>query len=231
MTGEALLQVEHLAAGYGRLPVLFDVSFAIHQGEVLALSAGNGAGKSTLLAAMSGVLRPLTGGSVRFRGDDLVGMPAHLVARQGVVHVLERRRLAPFMTVLDNLRLSEASVPRQQRAVWRQRFEEAQDAHELLRTHADRKAGELSGGQQQLVAVVRGLLVAPAVILLDEPFQGLDAHAASEVRALLESASASGTAVLLTEHRAEVITGLAARTLYLERGRIVNEEIHADQLV
>ncbi|GAA1512740.1 ABC transporter ATP-binding protein [Nocardioides humi] len=226
-----LLRVEHLAAGYGRLPVLFDVSFSLEAGEVVALAAGNGAGKSTLLAAMSGVLRPVTGGRVEFRGRDLSRVPAHLIARQGLVHVLERRRLAPFMTVLDNLRLSEATVARVRRAAWRRRFEEARESHELLRSHGERKAGELSGGQQQLVAVVRGLLAEPAVILLDEPFQGLDLHAASQVCAVLEQAAGAGTAVLLTEHRAEVVTGLAHRTLHMDRGRIVDEESHVAQPV
>ena len=223
---DPLLHVSHLAAGYGRLPVLFDVTLHVQPGEVVAISAGNGAGKSTLLACISGLLRPLWGGDVAFRGRSLAEVPAHQVCRLGLIHVLERRRLAPFMTVRENLLLSEASVPRADRTAWKQRLDACLRDQPIVHRRGDHKAGTLSGGEQQLVAVLRGLLAAPSLLLLDEPFQGLDLAAAEAVRGLLQGARDEGCAILLTEHRGEVIEGLADRTLRLERGEIIEEVVH-----
>lgn len=221
-----LLATEHLAAGYGRLPVLFDVSFAVEPAEVVVVSAGNGAGKSTLLSSISGLLRPNSGGEVFLDGEAVTSVPAHINARRGLVHVLERRRLAPFMTVRDNLLLSESAVPRQHRREWAVLMSHYEDTQPLLKSHGHRLAGELSGGQQQLVAILRGLLSRPRVLLLDEPFQGLDVGVVQEVVTLLLGAREKGVAVVLTEHRAEIVEGLADRTIRLERGEIVSEVMH-----
>ena len=221
-----LLATQHLAAGYGRLPVLFDVSFAVDAGEVVVVSAGNGAGKSTLLSSISGLLRPVTGGEVLFDGTAVTSVAAHVNARHGLVHVLERRRLAPFMTVRDNLLLSESAVPRANRGDWAALMGHYEDTQPLLKSHGHRMAGELSGGQQQLVAILRGLLSRPRILLLDEPFQGLDVGVVQDVVTLLLGARDKGVAVVLTEHRAEIVEGLADRTIRLERGEIVSEVMH-----
>lgn len=225
MSGPVLV-TEHLAASYGRLPVLFDVSLTIQQAEVVVISAGNGAGKSTLLSSISGLLRPLAGGEVYFDGRPVTKVAAHRNARNGLIHVLERRRLAPFMSVLDNLRLSEAAVPRAYRPQWAEQLAHYEQTQPLLRSHRHRSAGELSGGQQQLVAILRGILSRPKILLLDEPFQGLDVGVVADVVALLLGARERGVAVVLTEHRAEIVEGLADRTLRLERGEIVSEVLH-----
>jgi branched-chain amino acid transport system ATP-binding protein len=226
VAAEPVLRVDRLAAGYGALPVLFNVSISVSEGEVVAVAAGNGAGKSTLLASISGLLRPVERGDVVFGGHDVTTRGAHQICRLGLVHVLERRRLAPFMSVIDNLRLSEAAVSRGERANWRRRFEECVKSQPIVRTHGKRKARELSGGQQQLVAILRGMLAAPRVLLLDEPFQGLDRTIVAGMRDLLLEARAAGCGILLTEHRAEIVEGLADRTLRLERGEIVDEIAH-----
>lgn len=220
-----LLETRNLAASYGRLPVLFDVTMQIRAGEIVVVSAGNGAGKSTLLSAISGLLRPIAGGSVIFEGVDLAQVPAHRSCRRGLIHVLERRRLAPFMSVNDNLRLSQAAVPRDQRARWRDdlaRF----STQPLVQSHGNRMAGQLSGGQQQLIAILRGLLCQPKLLLLDEPFQGLDRGIAGDVVTILREARSDGLGIVLTEHRAEIVEGLADRTLRLERGEIIEELVH-----
>jgi branched-chain amino acid transport system ATP-binding protein len=221
-----VLATQHLAAGYGRLPVLFDVSFEVALAEVVVVSAGNGAGKSTLLSSVSGLLRPISGGQVLLVGEDVTSVPAHVNARHGLVHVLERRRLAPFMTVRDNLLLSESAVPREHRAEWARLMSHYEDSQPLLRSHGHRMAGELSGGQQQLVAILRGLLSRPRILLLDEPFQGLDVGVVQDVVTLLLDAREKGVAVVLTEHRTEIVEGLADRTIRLERGEIVSEVMH-----
>lgn len=219
----SLLHVRHLAAGYGRLPILFDVSFEVRAGEIVAISGGNGAGKSTLLACLSGLLRPVTGGSVEFDGSDITTAPPEAICPRGLSHVLERRRLAPFMSVLDNLRLSEASVRRGERAAWRTRFTELTETHPLVRSHGGRHACELSGGQQQMIAVLRGVLAAPRLLILDEPYQGLDLAVADELSAMLGGLAASGVGIVLTEHRSEIIAGLDSRQIRLERGEIAAE--------
>jgi ABC-type branched-subunit amino acid transport system ATPase component len=222
---QPVLETRNLAASYGRLPVLFDVSMQVHGGEIVVVSAGNGAGKSTLLSAISGLLRPLVNGSVRFNGTDVTTKLAHRTCRLGLIHVLERRRLAPFMSVNDNLKLSQAALSKDQRSRWKAdlaRFGQ----QPLVQSHGNRMAGELSGGQQQLIALLRGLLCQPKLLLLDEPFQGLDRGIAAEVVEVLRSARAEGLGIVLTEHRAEIVEGLADRTLRLERGEIVEELVH-----
>ena len=221
-----MLETHHLAASYGRLPILFDVSLSVAPGEVVVIAAGNGAGKSTLLSSISGLLRPLAGGDVLFDGNPVTSRPAHINARNGLIHVLERRRLAPFMSVLDNLRLSESAVGKAHRGEWAEQLAGYQQSQPLLQSHGHRRAGELSGGQQQLVAILRGLLSRPKVLLLDEPFQGLDTGIVVEVVKLLLDARARGIAVVVTEHRSEIVGGLADRTLRLERGEIVGELVH-----
>lgn len=224
----ALLDVQHLAAGYGSLPILFDVSFDVSPGEIVAISGGNGAGKSTLLACLSGLLRPVTAGHVVFDGRDIITDSPWNICRLGLSHVLERRRLAPFMSVIDNLRLSEAAVPRRDRREWRARFDELAAHHPLVKSHGGRHASELSGGQQQMIAVLRGILAAPKLLVLDEPFQGLDLSVADDLIALLLEERDRGTAVVLTEHRSEIIAGLQSRQIRLERGEVTSHPITQD---
>jgi len=217
----ALLDVEHLAAGHGALQVLFDVTLRVEPGEIVTVVGGNGAGKSTMLASLSGLLRPIWGGSVRFDGTDIATMPAWDVCRLGLVHVLERRRLAPYMSVIDNLKLSESTVSRAERPAWKRRLKALVDEHPLVISHGSQHAVELSGGQQQLIAVLRGTLAAPRLLLLDEPYQGLDLRAAEALSDLLLAERDRGAAIVLTEHRAEIIEGLGSRSVRLERGAIL----------
>lgn len=216
----ALLDVSHLAAGYGHLPILFDVTFDVREGEIVVISGGNGAGKSTLLACLSGLLRPVTAGTIMFGGRDITSMRPWDICRTGLQHVLERRRLAPFMSVRDNLRLSEAAVQRGERSRWRERYMRLVAQHPLVRSHGDRHAAELSGGQQQMIAVLRGLLPDPRLLILDEPFQGLDVAVAADLIDLMRSCRDAGTTILLTEHRSEIIAGLESRQIRLERGAV-----------
>lgn len=217
-----VLRVRDLIAGYGGMPVIHRLNLRISRGDVVSIRGSNGAGKSTLLAAISGVLRPIDYGSIEFDGRRIEDEPAHHIARSGLVHVLERRRLAPFMSVIDNLRLSLATVSRDGREAWENRLETYLSELPVLRYNSARLARHLSGGQQQLVAVVRGLLAGPTVLLLDEPFQGLDLQVVDSVSALLERVHDDGLTLVFTEHRDEVASNLAATQLILERGQVVD---------
>ncbi len=215
---EALLSVSGLTAGYGKITVLHGVDLAIAPGEIVALLGPNGAGKTTLLCAVSGLL-PWTG-SVRFDGADTAGMSARETTRRGLSHVIEGHRVFTQLSVTDNLLLSGFDLPRGERAA---RVDEALSHFpEIAAKRADR-AGSLSGGQQQMLAVAQGLVRRPKLLMLDEPSAGLSPVLVDRVLAVAASLRAAGTAVLLVEQLIEKALRLADRVYALAQGRIVLE--------
>lgn len=211
-----LLSVVGLAAGYGNIQVLHGVDLLIHAGEVVALLGPNGAGKTTLLCAISGLLH--WEGEVRFAGADLRGAGPRETGRHGLVHVIEGHRVFTELSVADNLLLAGHGVPRAERA---RRVEEALDYFPEIAGYRATRAGTLSGGQQQMLAVAQGLVRCPRLLMLDEPSAGLSPVLVDRVLSVAAQLRANGVAILLVEQLIGKALRLADRVYALAQGRIV----------
>ncbi|MFL5317526.1 MAG: ABC transporter ATP-binding protein [Microvirga sp.] len=214
---EALLQVQGVDAGYGKIGVLHGVDLAIAAGEVVALLGPNGAGKTTLLRAISGLL-PATAGAIRFAGVDLRGRSTRDIVQGGLAHVIEGHRVFTQLSVTDNLLLAGFDLGRSERAA---RVEEALSLFpEIAEKHSDR-GGALSGGQQQMLAVAQGLVRRPKLLMLDEPSAGLSPVLVDRVLDVVARLRRAGTAVLLVEQLIEKALAASDRVYALAQGRIV----------
>jgi len=212
----ALLEIDALRAGYGKIDVLHDVRLALEEGTLCAIVGANGAGKTSLLLAISAIL-PKRGGSVRFAGDDISRLSSHAIVRRGLLHVPEGRRMLPQMTVAENLLVAAAARGADGRAAIAGLYER----FPILGTRRDVPAGALSGGEQQLVAIARALAAKPRALLLDEPSMGLAPKLVSEIFAIIAEERARGASILLVEQNARRALAIADRAYVLERGRIV----------
>jgi branched-chain amino acid transport system ATP-binding protein/branched-chain amino acid transport system permease protein len=220
---EPLLAAKDLAAGYGAVPVLDRVSFQVRRGELVALLGANGAGKSTTMRALSGLLRPVSG-SAALAGNAIERRAAHQIAAAGLVLVPEGRQVFPDLTVRDNLLLGaharkRVDVDREVAALVR-RFPRLADK-------LDRRAGLLSGGEQQMLAIARGLMATPVVLLLDEPSLGLAPAIIDELFATLAELRDRGVTILLVDQMAALALKVADRGYVLESGRIVQADTAA----
>jgi ABC-type branched-subunit amino acid transport system ATPase component/ABC-type branched-subunit amino acid transport system permease subunit len=214
--GEPLLEVGRLAAGYGAEPVLKDIDLAVREREMVAVLGANGAGKSTLMRALSGLLRPVSGGLSLERAD-ISRLPAHKVAARGLALVPEGRQVFPELSVLDNLRLG--AFLRKDAA--QADIESMLERFPRLRERLHQRAGLLSGGEQQMLAIARGLMGRPRVLLLDEPSLGLAPAVIDDLFAALDRLRAESATILLVDQMTGLALALADRAYVLEGGRIV----------
>ncbi|GAA2622321.1 ABC transporter ATP-binding protein [Actinomadura fulvescens] len=217
-----MLEVRGLTAGYGRVRVVWDVDLTVGEREIVALIGPNGAGKTTLLRALSGVL-PAASGTAMLADRPLTGRSIEDIAGLGVAHVPEGRRLFPGLTVRQNLLLG----------AWRHRTAEIDRVLELfpqLAPRLNQLAGSLSGGEQQMCAIARGLMSRPRLMMIDELSLGLAPIIVDEIVMRLPSIAAGGTAVLLVEQDVDTALSLASRAYVLETGRIVLQGPAADLL-
>jgi len=214
----SMLRTENLEVAYGKIQALWGVTFAVPQGEIVALVGANGAGKTTALKAVSGLHRP-KGGAI-YLGEERLDRrsPAEIVGL-GVVHVPEGRKLFPEMTVLDNLLMG--GYARGARAHRGRRLEEVFGIFPRLRERRGQLAGTLSGGEQQMVAIGRGLMAGPKVLMLDEPSLGLAPIMVEEMFQVIGEINRTGVTVLLVEQNTEHALALAHRGFVLESGRVV----------
>jgi branched-chain amino acid transport system ATP-binding protein len=213
----ALLDVEDLRAGYGETEVLRGIDLNVRGGEIVAVLGSNGVGKSTLNRTLSGVIRA-RGGTVRFEGADLVGeKPATIVAR-GLIHVPEGRRIFPNMSVRENLDLGSYRRGKPHRAANRERV---LAIFPRLRERQGQLAGTLSGGEQQMLAIGRGLMAEPKLLILDEPSLGLSPLLVEELFALIARIRADGVAVLVVEQNVVQSLEIADRAYILSEGTFV----------
>jgi branched-chain amino acid transport system ATP-binding protein len=223
-TDAPLLAVEGLHAGYGETEVLRGVDVDVSAGEIVAVLGSNGAGKSTLNRAISGVVRA-RGGAIRFDGDAVTNQrPASIVAR-GLIHVPEGRRIFPNMSVAENLDLGSYRRAKARRA---QNRERVYAIFPRLKERNAQRAGTLSGGEQQMLAIGRGLMAEPKLIILDEPSLGLSPALVEQLFALIARINADGLSVLLVEQNVVQSLQLAHRAYILENGRIVLSGPSAD---
>jgi branched-chain amino acid transport system ATP-binding protein len=210
--GVPLLQVSGLTAGYGRVQVLHGVELTVAGHEIVALVGSNGAGKTTLLRSICGLVAP-TGGRIRFAGQDITGQPVESVVRRGLAHVPEGRRLFAGLPVRDNLRLGG----------WSTRNTDIDRVLALfpqLTARLHQVAGTLSGGEQQMCAIARGLMSRPELIMIDELSLGLAPLVVDEISAMLPGIAAGGTAVLLVEQDVDTALSVSTRGYVMETGVI-----------
>lgn len=215
-----MLEIERLSSGYGKLKVLEDVSFSVSEREIAVVLGANGAGKSTLLRTLSGLVAS-TGGSARFRGEELVGLQAHQLARRGISHVLEGRGIFADQSVQDNLELGAFGWAGGRRSRMVAEFERVYGLFPVLAERRRQRAGTLSGGQQQMVAIGRALMARPKVMLLDEPSLGLAPLVVSAIFATIRALREAGLAILLVEQNARAALSLADQGYVLSNGKIV----------
>jgi branched-chain amino acid transport system ATP-binding protein len=218
MTDAPLLEVRDLHVAYGHVHAVRGVSLAVRRGRTVTLIGPNGAGKSSTLNAIAGLVRPAQG-SVLFEGENVAGTPAHRAARRGIVLVPEGRAILQRMSVEENLRLA-ADLHRHAGPVDR-RIAEQLRRFPVLEQRQRLPAGQLSGGEQQMLALARALLERPRILLLDEPSMGLAPLAVKQIFALLEEIRREGTTLLLVEQNARMALAFSDDAYVLERGRIV----------
>jgi branched-chain amino acid transport system ATP-binding protein len=219
MTAPVLLSVEDLDVAYGDFQVLWQARLEVREGEIVTMLGPNGAGKSTLMNTISGLVAPRAG-RITFRGKRIDGLPAHRTVGEGLAHVLERRRLFPFLSVLDNVLLGAHNpTARPHRA------ESLATVERLFPVIASRRGQlghTLSGGEQQMVAIARGLMARPRLLMIDEPFLGLAPRVVEELGALLRRIrDEQGIGIVFIEQNVELALRLADRGYILESGRTI----------
>jgi branched-chain amino acid transport system ATP-binding protein len=213
-----LLRIAHLDAYYGDLQVLFDVTIEVKEGEVVTIVGANAAGKSSLIRSISGLM-PSVKGEIEFEGRSIQGEPTHEIVELGIVQIPEARQLFPFMTVEDNLRLGAFSE--RARPHLKQSLAYVYDFLPELKHRSRQLAGSLSGGEQQMCAIGRGLMSRPRLLMLDEPSLGLAPLLVQRVFKVIRQIQESGTTILLVEQNCKIAMELASRAYVLENGHVV----------
>jgi len=212
-----MLEVQGLIAGYDGAPVLRGIDLSVQAGEIVAVLGANGVGKTTLNRALSGLIKPLAG-AIRFLDEDIAGRAPPKIVGAGLIHVPEGRRIFPTMSVRHNLELGSYRRGRPARAA---NLERMFSLFPRLRERQGQLAGTLSGGEQQMLAIGRGLMGEPKLLILDEPSLGLSPLLVEEMFALIARIAGEGLAVLLVEQNVVQSLALAARAYVLENGRVV----------
>ena len=216
-----ILEAQGLNVLYGDYQILWDASLHVAEGELIAILGPNGAGKSTLMNTLSGLVRARSG-SVRFKGAEIGGVPPHRIVGLGLAHVLERRRLFPYLTVRQNLLLG--AHHRAARAHREQTLAEVEALFPFLRARASQLAHTLSGGEQQMVAIARGLMARPSLLMIDEPFLGLAPRIVQQISEVITALNRQrGITVVFIEQNVELALRMAHRGLVLESGRTILE--------
>ena len=212
-----MLVLDRISAGYGDTTVLRDVTLAVPDASVVALLGANGAGKTTTLKVLSGLLRPRAG-SIVLDGERIDGCSPAQIVRRGIIHVPEGRALFPDMSVIDNLLMGAYGTARAGR---RRRLEKVFSIFPQVEGRQQQLAGTLSGGEQQMVAIGRGLMADPKILMLDEPSLGLAPIVVEEMFSVVKEINASGVTVLLVEQNTQHALALSSHGYVLEAGRVV----------
>ena len=228
-----LLEVRDLNVYYGAIHALQGISFDVDEGEIVTLIGANGAGKSTTLKTISGLLAPRTG-NISMAGTSLVNVPAHEIVRRGVVHVPEGRKIFAPLTVQENLEMGAFTAKKPEEI--RQGMERVFKSFPRLQERLGQLGGTLSGGEQQMLAIGRGMMARPRLLLLDEPSMGLAPILVEEIFSIIKEINEQGVSILLVEQNALMALSVASRAYVLETGTIVlsgtgDELIHNPQVI
>jgi len=221
-----MLEISGLHAGYGKVEILRGIDLHVGQGEIVAVLGSNGVGKSTLNNNISGLYRPFSG-SIRFQGDELVGQSSTEIVKRGVIHVPEGRRIFPNLNIRENLEMGSfvrGTAKRQQN------LERVFAIFPRLKERSAQQAGTLSGGEQQMLAIGRGLMSEPELLIMDEPSLGLSPLLVDEMFALVQRLNAQGQSILLMEQNAVQTLAIAHRAYIIENGRVAMKGDAADML-
>jgi branched-chain amino acid transport system ATP-binding protein len=213
-----MLEVSDLDIFYGRIQALWGVSLNIDEAEIVALVGANGAGKTTLLKTISGMLRPASG-SIEFLGKRIDGLQSHAIVELGMSHIPEGRKLFPDMSVRENLEMGAYS-----KRVWKHKQETLDEIYQLfpvLKARQGQLVRTLSGGEQQMVAIGRGLMSRPRLCIIDEPSSGLAPMVVDEIFRIIQRLRDQGIAIFLIEQNVQQTLEVAARAYVLENGRII----------
>ena len=215
-----LLDVKDLSVYYGAINALQGISFHVEEGEIVTLIGANGAGKSTTLNTISGLVRARAG-SVKFKGQEITTAPPYNIVSMGIVQVPEGRKIFAPLTVQENLDMG--AFTRKDSASIQRSLDRVFKSFPRLQERLDQYGGTLSGGEQQMLAMGRGLMAEPDLLLLDEPSMGLAPLLVEEIFAIIEEINSQGTSILLVEQNAQMALSIASRAYVLETGRIVLE--------
>ena len=215
-----MIRVENLSVNYGHITALEDVSFRIERGEIVTLIGSNGAGKTTSLMAISGLVLKKAG-RVFFEDTDITDMAPDKIVRLGVCHVPEGRKVFPALTVYENLIAGTVGNPGMKKKQIAEQLEKVYDLFPRLKERRSQDGGTLSGGEQQMLAIARGLMMDPSIIMLDEPSLGLAPIVVEDIFRLIQRINKSGKTILLIEQNASMALSIADRGYVLENGRVV----------
>jgi branched-chain amino acid transport system ATP-binding protein len=223
-----MLRAEGLSFAYGRVPILHDLNFTVQQGEITSIIGSNGAGKSTTLLTISGFNRARSG-TIEFCGERIEHLAPHEIAFRGLIHVPEGRELFPSLTVSENLEMGSA-ISSKTRKKKMESIEYVYTLFPVLKERKDQRAGSLSGGEQQMLAVGRGLMSCPKLLLLDEPSLGLSPLVARDVFRMVTEINSQGVTILLVEQNALRALAISQRGYILENGSVALEGVGKDLL-
>jgi len=212
-----MLKLKNINAGYGNVPVLFDFSCEVNEGEVVSIVGSNGAGKSTLMKVISGIIKP-TGGEIEFQGERIDKLPAHKIVERGIAHVPEGRQVFGKLSVRENLMMGAFTVKSD--AQKQKRLREMFDLFPILESRQKQQAETLSGGEQQMMAIARGLMSSPKLLLVDEMSLGLAPVLVEKVLDTLKVVSKEVT-ILLVEQKVQEALEIANRGYVIQNGRVV----------
>lgn len=220
-----MLKLENVSAGYGDLQVLFDVSIHVNKGECVALVGSNGAGKTSLLRVISGFL-PVTNGTVTFKGENLLSMPTTKRASIGIAHIPQGRGVLGTLSVMDNLILG--GYDKRVKSRRKENIEKAFEIFPKLKQRQNQIAGSLSGGEQQMLAIARALIMEPELLMLDEPSLGLAPIVVDEVFEIISRIRDTGMSILIIEQNLLATLKVAQRGYVIETGKVVIEGTSAE---
>ena len=213
-----MLQLNNVTSGYGATTILHDLSLEVKEGEVVTIVGGNGAGKTTTLRTVSGLIAT-TSGSITFEGEDITHLPAHQVVDRGITLIPEARQLFSEMSVLENIQMGAYRTAA--KSQYNQRLEEVLTLFPRVKERLQQRAESLSGGEQQMVAIARGMMACPKLLMFDEPSLGLAPIVVSQVFEVVKQIAKSGTTVLIVEQNVNQTLKVADRAYVIENGKIV----------
>ena len=222
---QTLLKVENLQTYYGKVAALNGVSFEVRQGQIITLLGSNGAGKSTTLRTVSGLISP-SGGKVTFCGEDITNKPAHEIVKRGLIHLPEGRHIFKDLTVMENLELGAYTLKDKHER--KRRVNNVFERFPILAKRSKQAGGTLSGGEQQMLAIGRGLMAEPKLLLMDEPSMGIAPLIVRDITNIIKTLNEEGVTILLVEQNAKMALGLADYGYVLDTGNIVLQGKGAD---